>query len=684
MLGAVAIVLRAPPLRSAVLRFLRLVTVGILALPPLGLAVEPSVVGWTHAAFVVVMAAAIGVTSHRMLRAASGDALTWLVAATVAAYGTHLVGQSLNLQERRAELPFFAVALASHVMTLVGALAGSRALGAVAGIAPSVPRAAAAGVAAVGLVALGGWALPAHYATIGAWLLLHAFALAMLAAATAMARGGGRARVAVAVATAGAVGVAAYLLLGASTQSPTLYAVSTHTFAMRRVLVDSGSAASRTRRLARSLEKRPAWQDGRRAGDRARARNAAPARAPSRAIRSLLLITVDSLRHDATGYATGTADRTPELDALAASSTRFHTAYAQGGWTSLSIGSLLWSRWPSHMRLGRMLVDAQQRSFMEDAVPEGFRATRAFSAPRDEPSRNIFEVAHQAGIPTAAVLNDGFTSFFEPALGFSRGVDRLARPVETIRGESLAQRDVDDALATALAVGELERLSGGRFVLWVHLFGPHLPYAGPDERSRSGYEVDVRHTDEQIGALLATLRRLGRASDTAVIVTADHGEAFEEHGNLAHGGDVFEESVRVPLLVHAPGTAPRDVHEAVGLIDVAPTCLDLLGVPIPAEMQGSSLAATVEDGEPPPDRPVFVETWRSQPDDAAPTAHTVGVIHDRQKVVHDRISGVFSAYDLTRDPTERTNRGGVAFEAAVHADLAATLLGWIRAGEEDR
>lgn len=184
--------------------------------------------------------------------------------------------------------------------------------------------------------------------------------------------------------------------------------------------------------------------------------------------------------------------------------------------------------------------------------------------------------------------------------------------------------------------------------------------------------------------MLAALERAGRAGDTAVVVTADHGEAFGEHDNVAHGGDLFEESVRVPLLIHVPGAASRDVHQEVGLLDVAPTCLELLGAAIPASMQGETLASTVLAGEAPRARPVFFETWRAQPGRAEPTAHEVGVVLDRQKVIHDRISGTFAAYDLGADPQERRNLGGVAFEAPAHADLAAALLGWVNAAARRR
>jgi arylsulfatase A-like enzyme len=208
-------------------------------------------------------------------------------------------------------------------------------------------------------------------------------------------------------------------------------------------------------------------------------------------------------------------------------------------------------------------------------------------------------------------------------------------------------------------------------MLWAHFFDPHkqyvdhpeLPLFGRGERAK--YFREVMFTDAQVGRLLDALAALPGdvAQHTAVVVTADHGEAFAEHGMSWHGVELWEELVRVPLMIYVPGLAPRRVEVPRSQIDLAPTLLGLLGLARPAEgtpdaMSGESLLGDLR-GEPAPARPIYLEL-----PEGPYNSLRRGVIEDGWKLL-ERGVGRFELYHLTEDPGERTN-----LAATRPADLA--------------
>jgi len=117
---------------------------------------------------------------------------------------------------------------------------------------------------------------------------------------------------------------------------------------------------------------------------------------------------------------------------------------------------------------------------------------------------------------------------------------------------------------------------------------------------RTLYQAAVRQVDASVGRLLDTLSANDIADDTAVVVAGDHGEEFQEHGHLAHYPKLYDELIRVPLVVDVPGAEGRRIDGQVGLDDVPPTVTDLLDVDAPGEWAGTSLAPSVLDGRPRP------------------------------------------------------------------------------------
>ena len=293
------------------------------------------------------------------------------------------------------------------------------------------------------------------------------------------------------------------------------------------------------------------------------------------AIRTVVLITVDTLRADRVGAYGWSAARTPAMDALAARGVRFTRAFAPAPITLPSHASLLTGLYPpghgsrhNGMRMG------DGPATLATVLREQGWATGAFVA--------AFPLDRRFGLDR----------------GFDRYGDRMPRGAD---GRPLNERPghgvVDEALAWARGLG------GGRMLLWVHLFEPHAPYEpdparGPAGRSAPApvrYDDEVARADGEIGRLLAGLGE--RAASALVIVAGDHGEAFGEHGEIGHSVFLYDTTLRVPLIMAGPGiSAPPAGQDAdVSLVDVVPTVLDAVGAP-PRTVDGVSLLPLVTGG----------------------------------------------------------------------------------------
>jgi len=165
--------------------------------------------------------------------------------------------------------------------------------------------------------------------------------------------------------------------------------------------------------------------------------------------------------------------------------------------------------------------------------------------------------------------------------------------------------------------GEVTRLARawlgartGTWFLWVHYYDPHLPYSAPAkfaaEAAGSPYDGEISYVDAEIGQLLKSVDR----SRTTIVVTSDHGEALGDHGEEDHGYFLYDATLRVPLIIAAPGIEPRVVSEQVRSIDIAPTIADLAAVPWNAAADGGESLRGLMEGRPRAEVPVSIaESW---------------------------------------------------------------------------
>jgi arylsulfatase A-like enzyme/lipopolysaccharide biosynthesis regulator YciM len=293
---------------------------------------------------------------------------------------------------------------------------------------------------------------------------------------------------------------------------------------------------------------------------------------------NVLLISIDTLRADHLGSYGYAAAQTPTLDALAARGLRFAHASTT---TPLTL--------PAHT------------SLMTGTFPawHGVRDNGGFYVSDDQVT--LAEVLHERGYRTG-----GFVGAFvlDSRWGISQGFDRYYDDFDLSRyegkGLDSVQRSGADVVDHALAW--LDEDTEHPFFAWVHLYDPHAPYAAPEPfRSRfpatmiGAYDAEIAYTDSQVGRVLARLAETHRLESTLVVVVGDHGESLGEHEEQQHGFFVYEGTVHIPLIVAGPRVPARVVPDQVRIVDVMPTVLDSLGVPIPTPVQGRSLRA-FDDG----------------------------------------------------------------------------------------
>ena len=347
---------------------------------------------------------------------------------------------------------------------------------------------------------------------------------------------------------------------------------------------------------------------------------------------SFLFITVDALRPDLR-YAGYERDVSPQIDKLAEQSIIYDHAYAISTYTGYCLPPMMASRYPSEMR----------RTFKHEV--------RYFT-------QNTFlaERMRQSGFRTFGAASH---FLFSPAFGWTRGFERfLMTPSEggAPTGSPIEAFHSSRGLADAtIAMLKDPKVTQDRFFLWVHFLDPHNQYIRHPGFSKFGnsprdlYDGEIAFTDYHIGRVLEALDASPLGKRTVVILTGDHGEAFGEHGEFFHGREIWDEVVRVPLLIRVPGAAPRRISRRVSDIDLAPTVLDLAGATPDAGARGQSLVREIFGGDL-PERPILID----QPRNVYYTAKRA-FIEGGLKLHHLIESNTFRVYDLDRDPHETTD-----------------------------
>ncbi|MBU0552080.1 sulfatase-like hydrolase/transferase [Myxococcota bacterium] len=341
---------------------------------------------------------------------------------------------------------------------------------------------------------------------------------------------------------------------------------------------------------------------------------------------NILFITVDALRADHLsqyGYARPTS---PHLDALLKGGLFFRRAYPTANSTLLSLPTLLTGRLGADMPFDR-------NADLLTLSPE---------------NRSIAVRLSEAGWHTEAQLSGQIRNGM--CVGLERGFD-----VFEGHAEATLKNNPAPLLIRKVGKSILREARRGRpFFIWTHLLEPHEPYNRHAAHDFGGSKVDrydgeIAAVDEAVGRLFEALDVAGVRQDTIIVFTADHGEAFGEHGDYYHGLKLYEESVRVPLFIHIPGAPSVTVEAPTSLIDVVATLADLVDLP-PAEDNKARSHLGALFNAPPPARPVIIENMHSI---HAPYARRLAMIDWPYKVSRNLKQGHLRIFNLRDDPGER-------------------------------
>jgi len=361
--------------------------------------------------------------------------------------------------------------------------------------------------------------------------------------------------------------------------------------------------------------------------------------------RVVVLLSIDTLRADRLGAYGDPRGLSPAFDRLARRSTLFTDCASPSSWTMPAMGTLATGLRPSkhgmiywHLPLDEGVVDTMS------------------------------EKLGDAGIRAA---------FFGNPIPALEGLDRGFAKWETFEG--------DDAAATAASIRWLRKERGDR-LLWTHLLGPHAPYdpapgtrrPDPDLPEKTiAYDAEVQTVDRHLKRLLDAA-----GPNATFLLTADHGETLAERGAFAydHGSFLYQELLRVPLLVRTPDAKPRPVRGTVQLADVPATICELFGVDAPAGSEGRSLVECVRGGVPPARRTTFAFVVEDDPPRAK--AERASVRDGDRKAVF-RLKGKSVQYwDLAADPGELHDLARQHPEEV--AALRAELEEWLAASPMPR
>lgn len=330
---------------------------------------------------------------------------------------------------------------------------------------------------------------------------------------------------------------------------------------------------------------------------------------------NVLLVTIDSLRADhmsCYGYAYQT---TPYIDRMAAGGVLFERCYAQGGDSIYSLNSILSGMlpWNYRDRIDPMLADL----LSEHGLATGYVG---------------YDYVLKGG-----AFREGYEA-----------VEVLPGDRGDVWGRTTSEQIVDRIIAL------MERFRDRQFFIYSHLLDPHADFVFNSETSRfegsphRDYDGEIAFTDLHLGRLFRHLRQIGLIDRTLIVITADHGEAFGEHGRYWHGRYLYDESVRIPLVMSFPDIPGRRVTIPVGPVNIAPTILHFLGIPERATMDGVSLLPLIYQGDPGEIGPVEMyipnEKFKKH-----------GIVYGPWKYIRNTAAGSEELYHLIRDPGETIN-----------------------------
>jgi|GEM_PF-673517 len=370
---------------------------------------------------------------------------------------------------------------------------------------------------------------------------------------------------------------------------------------------------------------------------------------------NVILYLIDTLRADHLGCYGNPYIKTPNIDRLAKEGVLFENAFVQSSWTRPSTATILTSLYPTE----------------HGAITDHDRLRPSLIT--------IAEILRYYGYYTLGCVNQPNVA---AEIGFYQGFDRYLVAYKRLHLHPLFSDKMNEMIFPWL-----EEFKDKPLFLYVHTVDPHDPYIPPPpydrmydpdykgkiwgdsktlieigrgdikitERDRKHlialYDGEVTYNDKSVGELMRKLKELGIADNTLIIIIADHGEEFLEHGGTRHGHTLYNEVLHIPLIFHCPNALPKGkrIKDLVRAVDVLPTILNILDIPLPKKIEGKSLLSLIKKGGNPGISYSFAELDRYG-------KNLRSLQNDKWKLIHypyRREKGEF--YNLKDDPKEKKN-----------------------------
>lgn len=346
---------------------------------------------------------------------------------------------------------------------------------------------------------------------------------------------------------------------------------------------------------------------------------------------NVLVLSIDSVRADrllSQGYK---EDVMPNVNAFEKTAVAYSRFYATSSYTSQSLGGFLGGRYPSEIK--------RNGTFFGVYPPE----------------ETFFpELLQKGGVRTVSAQAHFY--FNKDKAGFHQGFD-VWDLVPDLKKSNTTDENITSPAHTEIILKELGDAANtkGRFFAWYHLMDPHDEYMSHPEGKDFGkkatqkYDGEIYFTDMHVGKILKYVESQPWGARTAIIITADHGEAFGEHKMYRHGFELWEILTHVPLMIRVPGVAPRKIDEPRSMVDLAPTILEMFSVPSDPIFHGTSLVSEVLGGEAKP-RDVMVDLARTSDNDKRRA-----LVRGNYKIYEYGDADGFELFDVMKDPNEEEN-----------------------------
>lgn len=368
---------------------------------------------------------------------------------------------------------------------------------------------------------------------------------------------------------------------------------------------------------------------------------------------NIFLIIVDALRPDHLSCYGYRRETSPEIDRLALEGCQFERVMSQSSWTKPAVASLLTGTYP----------DSHGVTSITDALSGS--------------DHYLPTLLRQAGYTTVCIQTNPFLS---RESGFGQGFDHYMELFDQAAGVYKPR-----APEAIIAVADwLDHYGAQPFFLYLHLLDAHNPYMPPDSfsgfgnREQDRYDGEIYFIDRHIGLVRDMLLKKGIYEKTILIVTADHGEEFGEHGYQYHAKHLYQEVLRVPLIITAPGVVSpySTISSQIRSIDIVPTILELAGLPPVNTHQGASLLPFLREGCC-TDRPALSQIGSSQ---GSSRLNLISLSAGDYKLILNTHADTTELYHLAQDPQEQYNLAHEEQSVARH--LSAQIQTILRPGGE--